>query len=165
MQLFCLLCGVIGYRLLNGLLMFTWNMVIGMGSGVIPIPSISSCSSQLRYTTDFNDHKDCRRKQRKIDRKLEETQISLQQTQISLRGTRMSLREARMSLQETRMSLRETQSLLRHMQKCTANMEEGMLKMQEKIDMLMALVRRLENFSNIIYFFTHKIVIMGMIIV
>jgi hypothetical protein len=51
------------------------------------------------------------------------------------------------------------------MQKCTANMEEGMLKMQEKIDMLMALVRRLENFSNIIYFFTHTIVIMGMIIV
>ena len=88
-------------------------MVIGMGSGVIPTPS---CSSRLHYTID---REDCRRKQQKIDRKLEETQI-----------------------------------LLRDMQEHTAKMEEGMLKMQEKIDMLMALVR-LENFSNIIYFFTH----------
>jgi DNA repair ATPase RecN len=104
-------------------------MVIGMGSGVIPIPSSSSCSSRLRYTTDFNDHKDCRRKQQEIDRKLEETQISLQETQI----------------------------LLRYMQEHTANMEEGILKMQEKIDMLMGLARRLENFPNIIYFFTHTL--------
>jgi hypothetical protein len=94
-------------------------MVIGMGSGVIPTPS---CSSRLHYTIN---HEDCRRKQQKIERKLEETQILLQ------------------------------------------DMQERTAKMEEKIDMLMALVR-LENFSNIIYFFTHThklIVIMGMIIV
>jgi hypothetical protein len=92
-------------------------MVIGMGSGVIPT---SSCSSWLDYTTDFNGHEDCRRKQQKIYRELEETQISLRETQISLRETQILLRD-----------------------------------MQEKIDMLTALVRRLENFSDIIYFFTH----------
>jgi endonuclease IV len=85
------------------------DMVIGMGSGVIPP---SSCSCQLHNTTQFNDHEDCRRKQQEIEQKLEETQILLR------------------------------------------DMQEGMSKMQEQIDMLMALVRRLENLSNIIYFFT-----------
>ncbi|XP_059460670.1 F-box/kelch-repeat protein At3g23880-like [Corylus avellana] len=86
----------------------------GMESGVISTPSCSSCSSQLHYATDFNNHEDCRRKQQETDRKLEETQISLQETQISLQD----------------------------MQERTAKMEEGMAKMREKMDMLMALASR-----------------------
>jgi hypothetical protein len=86
------------------------DMVIGMRSGVIPT---SSCSCRLHYTTQFNDHEDCRRRQQEIEQKLEETQILLW------------------------------------------DMQEDMSKMQEEIDMLIALGRRLENLSNIIYFFTH----------
>jgi len=55
--------------------------------------------------------------------------------------------DCRRKQQEIEQKLEETQILLRDMQ-------EGMSKMQEEIDMLMALVRRLENLSNIIYFFT-----------
>ncbi|XP_059434974.1 F-box/kelch-repeat protein At3g23880-like [Corylus avellana] len=47
----------------------------GMESGVIPTPSCSSCSSRLHYTTDCNNHEDCRRKQQEIDRKLEEKEV------------------------------------------------------------------------------------------
>jgi len=91
------------------------DMVIGMGSGVIPT---LSCSSQLHYATQFNE----------IEQKFSNFCYHSEATQILL-----------------------------------WDMKEGLSKMQEEADTLMALVRRLENLSNIIYFFslshTHTLIV------
>jgi hypothetical protein len=116
------------------------DMVIGMGSGVIPT---LSCSSQLHYATQFNE----------IEQKFSNFCSHSEATQILL----WDMKEGLSKMQE------EIDMLMARVGRLENLSKEGLSKMQEEADTLMALVRRLENLSNIIYFFslshTHTLIV------